>query len=60
MIKHGFRVWCCYINNGHVTKVHTDHAGLQYMKTIRKPSKQLAQWIKKFEEYSLEILYKLG
>ena len=59
-IKHGLRAWHCYIDNGHVTKVCTDHAGLQYMKTTRKPSKQLAQWIEKFEEYSLEILYKPG
>ena len=60
VIKHGLRAWCCYIDNGHVTKVCTDHAGLQYMKTTQKPSKQLAQWIEKFEEYSLEISYKLG
>ena len=60
MIKHGLRAWHCYIDNRHVTKVRTDHAGLQYMKTTRKPSKQLARWIEEFEEYSLEISYKPG
>ena len=42
MIKYGLRVWYCYINNRYVMKVCTDHAGLQYMKTTWKSSKQLA------------------
>ena len=59
-IKEGLRRWRCYIENGHVTTVRTDHASLQYLKTSIKPSGRLARWLAEFGEYKLDIKYKPG
>ena len=59
-IKQALRAWRCYIENEHTTIVRTDHEGLQYMKTTRKPSKRLGRWIEEFEEYNLKIIHKSG
>lgn len=59
-IKDAVRAWSVYFQNGHTTTVRTDHAGLQYMKTTKTPSKRLARWIAEFQEYDLDIKYKPG
>jgi len=52
--------WRCYIENGHPITIITDHESLKYMKTTKKPSRRLARWIEKFEEYDLIIQYRKG
>ncbi len=59
-IKEALRKWRCYIENGTVTTVRTDHAGLQYLKTTVKPSGRLARWLMEFGSFNLNIIYKPG
>ena len=58
VIKKGFRKWRCYIENDIITVVRTDHAGLQHIRIIVKPSERLVRWLAEFEEYKLDIRYK--
>jgi len=59
-IKTALKKWHRYIDNGTRTIVRCDHEGLQYMKTVRKPSQKLARWIEEFSYYDVDIQYKPG
>jgi len=57
-IKHALRTWSYYIDNGHRTKVLTDHESLKYLTTTKAPSKRLAHWQAEFGTYDLDIQYR--
>jgi hypothetical protein len=59
-VKSALRQWEKYISNGKTTVVRTDHEGLQYMNTIKKPTPKLARWISGFQTYDIELKYKPG
>ena len=59
-LKIALRKWERYIMNHTRTTVRTDHQGLQYMNTVKKPSQRLARWIDEFAAYELDIVYKPG
>ena len=59
-IKEALRKWGKYIQNGTRTIIRTDHEGLRYLHTIKKPTQKLARWIDEFSMYDIEIQYKPG
>ena len=40
--------------------MRTDHAALQWLKSLRQPEGQLARWIARAEQYDYEIQYRPG
>ena len=40
--------------------IYTNHESLKYLVTIRNPSKRLAQWVKEFSKYDINLQYRKG
>ena len=59
-IKEALRKWRNYVDNGTTTTVLTDHQSLQYLKTMKTPTKRLARWVEEFQQYNLDIKYRKG
>lgn len=59
-IKEALRKWRNYVDNSTTTTVLTDHHSLQYLKTVKTPSKRLARWVEEFQQFNLDIKYRKG
>lgn len=59
-VKYALQIWRIYIDNGHTTKIYTDHESLKYLATMKKPTKRLARWIEEFGEYDIDLQYRRG
>lgn len=49
----------CYLHGSHFT-IHTDHASLVWLKSIKHPTGRLFRWSLKLSMYDFEIKYKQG
>jgi hypothetical protein len=59
-IKEALNRWRVYIDNGLPVTIITDHDSLNYMNTMKNPSKRLARWVEEFQSYNLNIKYRPG
>ena len=59
-IKEALRKWRNYLDNGLEITILTDHQSLQYLKSLRNPTKRVVRWIDEFQQYNLNIKYRKG
>jgi transposase InsO family protein len=58
-IKQAIRTYHWLLGGQKVTVI-TDHHSLQYLNTIKNPSRRMARWIEEFQQYEIDFCYRKG
>ena len=52
--------FCIYLNNGHTTKVFTDHNPLAFLSKMKEKNQKLLRWSLFLQEYDIDIVHIRG